>query len=89
MTLKAKEGLVKSVPRSKSIRGLLLKLPGRGQEANVFTFQGKPTRDIREGLGIGGETALMATMGQSDRGDAHPRYDLVEDSDRIQPLTAG
>jgi integrase len=46
-----KDGMPKQVPIAKPPRNILLTLPGRSSEGPVFTYEGRPMRDITQGLG--------------------------------------
>ncbi len=45
-----KEDYDKRVPIPKILRDMLLQIPDRGHEGHVFTYAGKPVKDIRQGL---------------------------------------
>ena len=45
-----KERKPKVVPITKPLRDILLTLPGRASEGFIFTYAGKPVRDITEGI---------------------------------------
>jgi integrase len=45
-----KEGRAKVVPIARPLRDILLTLPGRAAEGFVFTYAGKPMRDITDGM---------------------------------------
>jgi integrase len=55
-----KEGMPKSVPIPKGVRDMLLKLPDRGKKGAVFTYKGKPLRNIIDGLKRGCKAAGIA-----------------------------
>jgi integrase len=46
-----KEDRAKVVPIARPLRDILLTLPGRAAEGFVFTYAGKPLRDITQGIG--------------------------------------
>jgi integrase len=54
-----KEGMPKSVPLPKGVRDMLLTLPDRARSEAVFTYKGKPQRDIRDGLKRGCKAAKI------------------------------
>jgi len=48
-----KEDKPKNIPISKTLRSILMQLPGRGSDDFVFKYKGKPIYDIRTALKIG------------------------------------
>ena len=45
-----KERRAKKIPISKTLRTVLMQIPGRQNNDLVFTYAGKPIKDIRDGL---------------------------------------
>jgi len=63
-----KEGWPKVVPIARPLRDILLTLTGRGTEGFVFTYAGKPMRDITQGIGAACKAAGIVYGRSSDKG---------------------
>ena len=63
-----KEGRAKVVPIAKPLRDILLTLPGRSAEGAVFTYAGKPMRDITQGIKAACKGACIVYGRFNDKG---------------------